>query len=165
MTASVKYHGPVSRHADLAAQLVRLLDVRLLDPLEILVGDPVAPVRDLVVRRADAWARQLLSGTDADAGRLAMRFVAALYPGDTAFDPPADWWASPFGQVVARRVGHPTTEGLSYTVAGAMLGITRQGVHDLVRRGRLARHPDGGVRAGSVRDRLRSRLDPGEDNP
>jgi hypothetical protein len=59
--------------------------------------------------------------------------------------------------VVARRVGHPTTEGLSYAAAGAMLGITRQGVQDLVRRGKLARHTDGGVLATSVRDRLRDR--------
>jgi len=38
-------------------------------------------------------------------------------------------------------------------VAGAMLGVTRQGVHDLVTRGKLARHPDGGVTVDSVRAR------------
>jgi hypothetical protein len=149
-----------NRHDDLAAQLVRLLDVRLLNPLEILLGDALTPVRDLVARRADTWAYELHHGTDDGAARLAMRIVAVLYPADTAFDPPADWWATPFGQVVARRVGHPTTEGLSYAAAGAMLGITRQGVHDLVRRGKLARHPDGGVCATSVRDRLRTKDQP-----
>jgi hypothetical protein len=35
-----------------------------------------------------------------------------------------------------------------------MLGMTRQGVHDLVTRGKLARHPDGGVTVDSVRARL-----------
>ena len=48
-------------------------------------------------------------------------------------------------------------ESVSYATAGAMLGITRQGVHDLVRRGRLPRHPDGGVPSAAVRDRLRDR--------
>ena len=43
--------------------------------------------------------------------------------------------------------------------AGAMLGISRQGVHDLVRRGRLPRHPDGGVPSAAVRDRLRTQED------
>jgi hypothetical protein len=35
-----------------------------------------------------------------------------------------------------------------------MLGMTRQGVHDLVSRGKLDRHPDGGVTTDSVRARL-----------
>jgi hypothetical protein len=39
-----------------------------------------------------------------------------------------------------------------------MLGITRQGVHDLVTRGKLARHPDGGVKPESVRARLNQRF-------
>jgi DNA-binding GntR family transcriptional regulator len=36
-----------------------------------------------------------------------------------------------------------------------MLGITRQGVHDLVNRGKLQRDPGGGVLVSSIRDRLR----------
>jgi hypothetical protein len=35
-----------------------------------------------------------------------------------------------------------------------MLGVTRQAVHDLIQRGKLDRHPDGGVRVSSVRSRL-----------
>jgi len=35
-----------------------------------------------------------------------------------------------------------------------MLGLTREGVHDLVVRGKLDRHPDGGVNVDSVRVRL-----------
>lgn len=53
-----------------------------------------------------------------------------------------------------RRAGHPSAQAVSYSVAGAMLGVTRQGVHDLVTRGKLARHPDGGVTVDSVRARL-----------
>ncbi|HMH94663.1 MAG TPA: hypothetical protein VK586_26710 [Streptosporangiaceae bacterium] len=43
---------------------------------------------------------------------------------------------------------------MSYAVAGAMLGVTRQGVHDLVTRGKLARHPGGRVLTAGVRDRI-----------
>ena len=138
-------------------QLVRLLDVRLLDPLEILLDgdDAVCALRELVRRRAGDWARRMTAGPDDEAVRIALRVVGTLYPSDRAFDPPPAWWGTPLGQVVARRVGHPTVEAVSYATAGAMLGISRQGVHDLVRRGKLVRHPDGGVRPSSVRDRLR----------
>ncbi|HEX8631191.1 MAG TPA: hypothetical protein VF755_23785 [Catenuloplanes sp.] len=146
-------------HDELVAHLVRLLDIRLLDPLEILLDgdDAIVALRHLVRIRADGWARRLGDGDDQVAARTAMRLVSTLYPDDTSFDPPDDWWRTPLGQVVARRVGHPTAPTVSYAVAGAMLGITRQGVHDLVRRGKLTRHPDGGVLPASVRDRLRQR--------
>jgi hypothetical protein len=141
----------------LIEQIVRLLDIRLLDPLEILLdGDDAVPaLRRLVRLRAGQWASQMLDGDDTTAVRAAVRLIATLYPGDSAFDPPVEWWRTPLGGVVARRVGHPAAESISYATAGAMLGITRQGVHDLVRRGKLPRHPDGGVPSAAVRDRLR----------
>ena len=142
---------------ELAEQIVRMLGIRLLDPLEILLegDDAVQALRRLVGLRARQWATQLHDGDDATAVRTAIRLVATLYPDDRAFDPPLEWWRTPLGGVVARRVGHPAAESVSYATAGAMLGITRQGVHDLVRRGRLPRHPDGGVPSAAVRDRLR----------
>jgi hypothetical protein len=148
----------------LVEQIAGLLDVRLLDPLEVLLegDDAVDAVRQLVRIRARRWAGTLRSDGDTAAIRLAARLIATLYPGDRGFDPPADWWATPLGQVVAYRAGHPWAESVSYATAGAMLGITRQGVHDLVRRGRLPRHPDGGVPSSAIRDRLRSRPDPQE---
>ncbi|MGW4500061.1 hypothetical protein ACWENR_15790 [Micromonospora sp. NPDC004336] len=141
----------------LAVQLARLLDIRLLDPLEILLegDDTVAALRAVVRVRARRWAARILGGDDAEAMGTIVRVVATLYPSDGPFDPPAQWWRTPLGQAVAWRVGHPTAASVSYAVAGAMLGISRQGVHDLVSRGRLARHPDGGVVPSSVRDRLR----------
>jgi hypothetical protein len=141
----------------LIEQIVRLLDVRLLDPLEILLDgdDAVDALRRLVRLRAGQWAEQMRDGDDDAAVRAAARLIATLYPDDRAFDPPVDWWRSPLGEVIARRVGHPAAESVSYATAGAMLGITRQGVHDLVRRGRLPRHPDGGVPSSAIRDRLR----------
>jgi hypothetical protein len=142
----------------LIEQIVRMLDVRLLDPLEVLLDgdDAVHALRDLVRIRAGRWADGLRDGDDGAAVGAAARLVSTLYPGDRAFDPPAEWWQTPLGRIVARRVGHPAAESVSYATAGAMLGISRQGVHDLVRRGRLPRHPDGGVPTSAVRDRLRA---------
>src|SRR5690349_3978861 len=140
----------------LVEQILRLLDTRLRDPLEVLLegDDAVDALRRLVRLRAVQWADQLHHGDDTAAARAAIRLIATLYPDDRAFDPPVDWWRTPLGGVVARRVGHPAAESISYATAGAMLGITRQGVHDLVRRGRLPRHPDGGVPSAAVRERL-----------
>ena len=134
----------------LVEQIVRLLDIRLLDPLEVLLegDDAVDAMRRLVRLRAGQWADALHAGDDVTAVRIAARLIATLYPGDRAFDPPADWWRTPLGQVVARRVGHPAAESVSYATAGAMLGISRQGVHDLVRRGRLP-----GIRTAGCRRR------------
>lgn len=143
----------------LVEQIVRLLDVRLLDPLEILLegDDAVDAVRQLVRVRAQRWAASLRGEDESAAATAAIRLVSSLYPGDRPFDPPAEWWSSPLGNAVALAVGHPAAQSVSYAVAGAMLGITRQGVHDLVRRGKLPRHRDGGVPPGAVRDRLRGR--------
>jgi hypothetical protein len=148
----------MSETGDLTGQLLRLLDNRLLDPLEILLEDAgvVDDVRGLVRRRAAGWARVLEDGDDTAAIHMIARLMATLYPGDRGFDPPVDWWRTPLGQIVARRAGHPFAASVSYATAGAMLGITRQGAHDLVRRGRLPRHPDGGVPVDAIRDRLRN---------
>ncbi len=143
-------------HEELVEQLVRLIDIRLLDPLEILVDghDSIDPLRAVVRERARSWASIMIDGDDQAAYGVIVRAISTLYPGDGPFDPPLDWWRSPLGRLVARRVGHPTAESVSYAVAGAMLGITRQGVHDLASRGKLARHPQGGVLTAAVRDRL-----------
>ncbi|SCG61034.1 hypothetical protein [Micromonospora humi] len=141
---------------ELTAQLVRLIDIRLLDPLEILVDGhgAVDSLRTVVRERARSWAATMLHGDDAAARAVIVRAIATLHPGDGPFQPPVDWWRTPLGQAVARRMGHPTAEAVSYAVAGAMLGITRQGVHDLAARGKLPRHPEGGVLSAAVRDRL-----------
>lgn len=145
------------RPDELVEHLVRLLEIRVFDPLEILLesGEPVEPLRDLVRVRARRWAAVLLGDEPRAAMMLAIRLVSTLWPGDTGFDPPVEWWRTPLGRVVAWQVGHPTAVAVPYPVAGAMLGMTRQGVHDLVSRGKLDRHRDGGVTTESVRARLR----------
>jgi hypothetical protein len=111
-----------------------------------------------VVEQAGAWARQLVGEDETLCQRTVIRLVITLFPGDRPFDPPADWWRTPLGRVMARRVGHPGAEAVPYSVAGAMLGITRQGVHDLVARGKLRQHENGGVATSSVRDRINQRV-------
>jgi hypothetical protein len=155
----------VAGRSELLEQIARLLDVRLLDPLEVLLDgdDAVMALRRLVRIRAGQWADAMRDGDDVTAVMTGARLIATLYPGDRAFDPPTDWWRTPLGQTIARRVGHPSADSVSYATAGAMLGISRQGVHDLVRRGRLPRHPDGGVPSSAIRDRLRTQDDRSRD--
>jgi hypothetical protein len=144
-----------SEHVELRDDLVRLVTSRLLDPLEILLPNAdVDRLREQARQDAEMWAAQLLGADDALARQTAVRMIAVLYPGDGPFDPPETWWATPLGRATARRLGHPARERVSFAVAGAMLGITRQGVHDLVSRDKLRRHPDGGVTVASVRARL-----------
>lgn len=142
-------------HVELVADLVARVTTRLLDPLEILLADEsaVTALRERVRIDAEMWAAQLLGPDRPRAAATATRLLAALYPGDEPFDPPPQWWATPFGRVVRHRIGHPSRERVSYAGAGAMLGITRQGVHDLLARGKLQPHPDGGVTTASVRER------------
>jgi hypothetical protein len=141
---------------ELAAQLLALVENRLLDPLEILLESrsDLTRVRSRAVERAGAWSTALLGEDDMLARSTVIRLVVSLYPSDGPFDPPIGWWQTPLGRVMARRAGHPGAESVSYAVAGAMLGITRQGVHDLVTRGKLARHENGGVTTSSVRNRI-----------
>ncbi|WP_206793843.1 hypothetical protein [Amycolatopsis sp. MtRt-6] len=141
----------------LTAQLLSLAETRLLDPLEILLESELESVRSRLAERAGAWAAHML-GADAElATRTAIRLVSVLYPGDGPFDPPAEWWRTPLGIVVAWRAGHPGADAISYAVAGAMLGVSKQAVHDLVNRGKLDRHADGGVTTASVHDRISQR--------
>jgi hypothetical protein len=95
------------------------------------------------------WAAQILGPDPALARSACARVLAVVQPSD----PDPSWWRTPFGRAVVRLVGHPGRASVSRSVAGAMLGITRQGVQDLVNRGKLARHPDGGVCVASIRDR------------
>ncbi|MCK2220055.1 hypothetical protein MF672_040605 [Actinomadura sp. ATCC 31491] len=142
--------------ADLAADLRRIVGARLLDPLDILFGAG-EELRERLGEQADQWADTLLGDDDQAAAFTAIRLVGALYPADGPFDPPPAWWGTPFGRAVFRRAGHPAADAVPFSVAAAVLGISRQGVHDLTVRGKLQRDPGGGVTVASVRARLASR--------
>lgn len=151
-------HPPLAS-ADLVDNLVAVVTSRLLDPLEIVLddGDLVDALRARVVLKAKGWAAEMLGDDDYVAGRAAYRLIAALYPGDEPFNPPAQWWLTPLGQVVAQRVGFPGMEGVSVPVAAAMLGVSRQFVHDLMKRGKVDRSADGTVSVASIRARINER--------
>jgi hypothetical protein len=138
----------------LVDQLMTVMSNRLLDPLEILLEDPVTDVRDRCRRAAEVWARRLV-GPNAIGAVTSV--VGALYPSDDVFDPPSGWWRTPLGRIALTQLGFPGREAVSYAVAGDMLGMTRQGVHDLITRNKLVRHPDGGVTVTSVQERIQSR--------
>lgn len=143
----------------LREHLLGLVEELFLTPLEILGTAPTATraLREWAAVDSSAWAGQLL-GPDAWLARqTATRLTSALRGSDGEFNPPTAWWGTPLGRVVARTLGHPGTEAISYAVAGAMLGVTRQAVHDLVVRGKLERSVDGGVVVASVQARLVSR--------
>ncbi|MBB5627254.1 hypothetical protein [Sphaerisporangium krabiense] len=148
--------GSTGEHVALVRELVGLVERRVVDPLEILFGadEGVRAVRERLRIEAEVWAAQLLGPDERLAVRVAARLIAAVFPGDGPFDPPDEWWGTAFGRAVAGRAGHPGKVAVPFSTAGAMLGITRQGVHDLVKRGKLDRHPDGGVTTESIRERL-----------
>ena len=144
-------------HEELARDLSRLVEARVLGPVDVLFGLD----KDLRRRAFESvlgWTEELL-GPDDDAARTtAIRLISTLFPSDEPFNPPTDWWGTPFGRAVLLRAGHPNAEAVSFTVAAAMLGISRQGVHDLARRGKVQPHPDGGVTVDSVQARLKERM-------
>jgi hypothetical protein len=130
----------------LVEQLTTVMSNRLLDPLEILLEAPVTDIRDRCRRAAEVWAQRLV-GPNAIGAVTAI--VGALYP--------SDWWRTPLGRIALVQLGFPGREAVTYAVAGDMLGMTRQGVHDLVTRNKLVRHPDGGVTVTSVQQRVKER--------
>jgi hypothetical protein len=143
----------------LAGHLSRVVGSRVLDTLDILFSpDELAGesgrLRELLEVKSRSWAEILCGADDQSAAFLAIRLVSALYPGDEPFDPPPAWWDTPLGRAVARRAGHPAAAAVSVPVAAAMLGITRQGVHDLIRRHKLDRDPDGAISTASIQARL-----------
>ena len=100
---------------------------------------------------AEHIADQLRSGDDDLVARVVVDLVSARV---VPTEPEAAWWATPLARVVAGSIGHPSAEAVTYSVAAAMLGVHRGTVAQLVHRGRLDRHPDGGITVVSIRQRL-----------
>lgn len=66
----------------------------------------------------------------------------------------AGWWRTPLGRLCARSLGREGAEAVTQSVAAAMLGVHPGTISQLVHRGTLDRHPDGGVLRSSVLMRL-----------
>jgi hypothetical protein len=154
-------HGTsTATHTAIARQLLHDIEEKILHRLEqLLSGDELRPavegLRQQLQADTEMWAAQVTGPDSRLAEATISRIVSALYLDGTEFAQPASWWRTPFGSVVARRLGHPTSPVVSLSVASAMLGITRQGAHDLVKRGKLQRDTDEvGVLVSSIKDRL-----------
>jgi len=125
-------------------------------PLAVLAG-PEAAVRwpRAIAVVAPVLAAQLVQDDDDRlAAQTTIDVMAALFPRG---EPDPAWWSTPLGRMVARSVGHDDSEAVTQSVAAAMLGVTRGTVAQLVHRGTLDRHPDGGVLRSSVMRRLAGR--------
>lgn len=138
--------------------------VQLRDELSGIAG-PVAAILDpalvLDVERRIAAAAPLLAwqlvqdDDDRLAAQTCIDVMCALWPHGAPEDVGrADWWRSPLGRACARSLGRDDSEAVSHSVAAAMLGVHRGTVAQMVARGTLDRHPDGGVLRASVLQRL-----------
>lgn len=138
-----------------AEQIVDEIEARLIWRLESNLGprEYFALLREDAQATARMMAAQLASGDDRLAAQTAIDLAGLILDDDI----PDDWWATPLGKLVAQSVGHPTAEAVSFSVAGAMLGVSKGRVQQLVAGGRLERHPDGGITSASVRLHLHAR--------
>ena len=118
-------------------------------PLGALLGPDMVVELDRRIRsNAPMWAAQLTDDDDRLAAQTVIDLMAVLP------DPEPQWWRTPLGRVVAASVGTEDAEAVRASVAAAMLGISPSRVHDLAGRGKLDRHPDGGIVRASVMRRL-----------
>lgn len=125
-------------------------------PATQLLGE-VAPVVEALGRLLGTdLADQMTQRLD---DRAAMLASDAHDPGTAADllillgDRDATWWGTPLGREVAAGAGD-TMGVLTQQQAADVLGVSRGTVAQLVSRGTLDRHPDGGVVLGSVLMRL-----------
>lgn len=136
---------------DAAAQIEDMIAERMW-PAEAVLGPrpEFDAIRGYAAGAARTMVAQLRGGDDKLAAQTAID-LAALLPDRI----PDDWWRTPLGRLVAQSVGHPSAESVSFSVAAAMLGISKGRVQQLVTAGRLDRHPDGGITSVSVAMRAR----------
>ena len=136
---------------DLQHQLCDELDNAIAGPVGALLGlDLAESVRRRIVERSASMAAVLSSDSDETAG-LATDLLCALWPGE---GPPPTWWRTPLGRACASSLGKDGSESVSRAVAAAILGVHPGTVAQLVHRGTLDRHPDGGITRASVLMRL-----------
>lgn len=108
-----------------------------------------------ILGRPRQLATQLCGKNEAIAANTVIDVIGALWPhANPERCGRADWWTTPLGRVCARSLGKVDAEAVTQHVAAAMLGVTRGTVAQMVHRGTLDRHPDGGVLRASVLQRL-----------
>lgn len=136
-----------------ADQLAAELDAAHSEPLRALLGcGPADDLSALIASRAGLLAAQLASDDPHLAADTALDIMCALWPPDAS--PPPMWWWTPLGVAVAAASGREVARSVTHAEAADILGVTKGTVSQLVHRGTLERHPDGGVKLGSVLERM-----------
>lgn len=140
----------------LVRQIVEELDVAIAGPVGTLVGIDLAQlVRDRVSSVAPVLASQLTDDDERLVAQTVIDLMCALWPDASPEDcGQADWWRTPLGRACAASLGRGDSESVSQSVAAAMLGVTTGTVAQLVHRGTLERHSQGGVARASVLSRV-----------
>lgn len=137
---------------DVEVQLVDELGARVYNMAVLDGPDAAIEAPERVEWIAGKVAGPLCSDDDNEAAQTVIDLMCALWP--DGCEPPAEWWRTPVGRMVARSIGRDDAEAVTHSVAAAMLGVARGTVSTLVHRGTLDRHPDGGVLRSSVMARL-----------
>lgn len=105
--------------------------------------------------QADSLVDRLGSGDDRIAADAMRDVMGALWPhGSPETVGRTDWWRTALGHRVAATLAAADDESVTHATAAEMLGVHKGTVAQLVSRGNLERHGDGGVRRASVLRRL-----------
>lgn len=134
-----------------ADQLAEALHVTWSRPAETLLGVAAA---ETIAAAVDTRAPRIvarLDRRDGDAAEIAAAVLTALWPIPGSVPP--TWWSSPLGETVRHAMDGPDVS-LTHTETADLLGISRASIGQMVARGNLTRHPDGGVSRDSVFRRL-----------
>ena len=145
----------MSAPSPVVRQLVDEIDRALVGPVRALLGQDLGDrLWERLRERSPMLAAQLGGDDDDIAAELVVDVLNLLWPGG---DPDPEWWRTPVGRLCARSLGTDDADAVTRSVAAAMLGVHPGTIAQLVARGRLERHPDGGITRASVLMRL---LDP-----
>lgn len=142
----------MSNPRDVAAQLVTELGAVASAVADVLGVDLAIVVESRIGPACDRLAAELCSDDDRLVAEAVLTVMCTRWPDGT--EPPPVWWRTAVGRVVARSVGREDTDSVSRSVAAAMLGVAPGTVAQMVHRGTLCRHTDGGIARSSVLERL-----------
>lgn len=135
-----------------ANQLAAEIKGRMFTVLAIAVGMSI-PNDEYLHQRCDAIVDQLTAYVGSIGSRDGVAMIGlALFGGDL---PRPTWWSTPLGLLCARSVPDGwQLLGVSQSEAAEILGVHKGTVATLVKRGTLAKAPEGGVSLAAVLDRL-----------
>lgn len=134
---------------ELEDQLRDELDATLF-PLGSLLGTDITLT--LSARVDDSAESILLRLSDPQEGSDTVNALMGILWG--AGQPYEGWWQTDLGKICAQALTGTTSDHVSQYEAARMLGVTRGTVSQLIARGALDRHPEGGVSLSSIYARI-----------